>query len=62
MFLDRTDATQQLATSLAHYKGKNPLIVAIPRGGVPPRKIIAEKLEGEFDVMLLHNIDRFSRL
>lgn len=56
MFSDRKDAAQQLATSLSHYKGKNPLIVAIPRGGVPLGKIIADKLNGDFDVILVHKI------
>ena len=35
MFLDRNKAANQLAEKLIAYKGKNPLVLAIPRGAVP---------------------------
>jgi hypothetical protein len=35
IFRDRTDAAQQLAKALAAHQGKNPLVLAIPRGAVP---------------------------
>lgn len=56
MFYDRDEAAQMLAERLAKYKGKNPLILAIPRGAVPMAKIIAEKLEGDFDVVLVRKL------
>jgi len=34
-FIDRTDAGQQLAKALAHYKKQRPVVLALPRGGLP---------------------------
>jgi putative phosphoribosyl transferase len=45
-----------LAEKLAAYKGKNPLVLAIPRGAVPMAKLIAEALGGEFDVVLVRKL------
>lgn len=45
-----------LADKLKAYQGKNPLILAIPRGAVPMAKIIADKLDGEFDVVLVRKL------
>src|SRR5450830_627529 len=56
MFLDRDDAANRLAERLKGYKGKNPLILAIPRGAVPMAKIIADELEGVFDVVLVRKL------
>ena len=51
IFSNREQAARLLADKLAAYKGKNPLILAIPRGAVPMAKIVAEALGGEFDVV-----------
>lgn len=56
MFHDRNEAAIMLAEELKDYKGKNPLILAIPRGAVPMAKIIASKLDGEFDVVLVRKL------
>jgi len=56
MFRDREDAARRLAEELAAYKGKNPLVLAIPRGAVPMARIIAERLGGEFDVVLVRKL------
>lgn len=56
MFRDRDDAAKRLAERLKGYRGKNPLILAIPRGAVPMAKIIADKLGGEFDVVLVRKL------
>jgi putative phosphoribosyl transferase len=47
MFRDRDEAAIRLAGGLEAYRGKNPLILAIPRGAVPMAKIIADELEGD---------------
>jgi putative phosphoribosyl transferase len=56
MFHDRAEAALKLADKLKAYQGKNPLILAIPRGAVPMAKIIADKLDGEFDVVLVRKL------
>jgi putative phosphoribosyl transferase len=56
MFRDRHEAANRLAEELKDYQGKNPLILAIPRGAVPMAKIIAKKLGGEFDVVLVRKL------
>jgi predicted phosphoribosyltransferase len=56
MFQDRNEAAIMLAEQLADYQGKNPLILAIPRGAVPMARIIADKLDGEFDVVLVRKL------
>lgn len=56
MFRDRNEAASLLAERLKAYQGKHPLILAIPRGAVPMAKIIADKLGGEFDVVLVRKL------
>jgi len=56
MFLNRLDAARELAERLSHLKGEHPLVLAIPRGAVPMGKAIAESLEGELDVVLVHKL------
>ncbi|MCE8017565.1 phosphoribosyltransferase [Halomonas sp. MCCC 1A17488] len=56
MFRDRLDAAELLAERLAHLKGSNPLVLAIPRGGVPMGRYLADALEGELDVVLVRKI------
>lgn len=55
-FRDRTEAANLLAEKLMHYAGKNPLVLAIPRGAVPMAKIIADALDGDLDVVLAAKI------
>lgn len=56
MFYDRSEAANRLAEKLIDYKGKHPLVLAIPRGAVPMAKLIAEKLEGSYDVVLVRKL------
>jgi putative phosphoribosyl transferase len=56
MFSDRIEAANLLADRLGNYRGKNPLVLAIPRGAVPMAKVIAERLHGEFDVVLVRKL------
>ncbi|MDO8456165.1 MAG: phosphoribosyltransferase family protein [Burkholderiaceae bacterium] len=56
MFRDRNDAASRLAERLKVYRGKNPLVLAIPRGAVPMAKIIADELGGELDVVLVRKL------
>lgn len=56
MFHDRTEAAHALAERLKSFRGKNALILAIPRGAVPMAQIIAQALDGEFDVVLVRKL------
>jgi putative phosphoribosyl transferase len=55
-FRDRADATLALAHRLEGYRGTHPLVLAIPRGGVPMAQGIAQALEGEIDVVLVRKL------
>ena len=56
LFRDRADAAQALANSLAAYRGAHSLVLAIPRGAVPMAWDIAQALQGELDVVLVHKL------
>jgi predicted phosphoribosyltransferase len=55
-FHNREHAAELLAQRLVGYRGQRPLILGIPRGAVPMAKIIANTLEGELDVVLVHKL------
>jgi len=56
VFHDRNEAALMLADKLQDYRGKHPLVLAIPRGAVSMAKIIADKLDGVFDVVLVRKL------
>ncbi len=56
MFRDREEAAEQIAERLKNFRGDNPLVLAIPRGGVPMGRIIADRLKGKLDVVLVHKL------
>jgi predicted phosphoribosyltransferase len=45
-----------LAARLNQYRGKNPLVLAIPRGAVPMAQAVAHALKGELDVVLVRKL------
>lgn len=55
-FRNRAEAARKLAERLDAYKGKHPLVLAIPRGAVPMARLLAEALGGELDVVLVRKI------
>jgi predicted phosphoribosyltransferase len=56
MFANRLDAARRLADALAAYRGRNPLVLAVPRGAVPMGRVIAQALGGELDVVLVRKL------
>jgi putative phosphoribosyl transferase len=56
MYQDRHDAALQLASRLSAYRGQHPLVLGIPRGGVPMAHCIASALQGELDVIMARKI------
>lgn len=55
-FKNREEAAHLLVKALSRYKGQNPLVLAIPRGAIYMAKIIADKLGGEANVVLVHKL------
>ena len=55
-FRDREDAAHRLVDRLSRYRGSDPLILAIPRGGVVMGEILAQELDGELDVVLVRKL------
>jgi predicted phosphoribosyltransferase len=53
---DRDQAAHLLADRLDAWRGRNPLVLAIPRGAVPMGRIIAARLGGQLDVVLVRKI------
>ncbi len=56
IFDSRVDAARHLAKALARYRGRNPLVLAIPRGAVEMGRVLADQLGGELDVVLVRKL------
>lgn len=55
-WVDRIEAGARLANALMPFQGQHPLVLAMPRGGVPVGRVIADRLGGELDVVLVHEL------
>jgi len=55
-FQDRADAGRRLAAALLHLKDERPLVLALPRGGVPVAFEVARELAAPLDVVLVRKI------
>lgn len=55
-FKDRSDAGQRLATALAKYKDRDPVILALPRGGVPVAAEVAARFNAPLDLILVRKV------
>jgi putative phosphoribosyl transferase len=56
VFASRADAARRLARPLAKFRGRNPLVLAIPRGAVEMGRVLADELQGELDVVLVRKL------
>ncbi|HKU44633.1 MAG TPA: phosphoribosyltransferase [Polyangiales bacterium] len=55
-FRDRSDAGKQLGRALAHLRAEHPLVLGIPRGGVPVALEVARALDAELDVIVARKL------
>jgi len=55
-FDDRRDAGCKLAAALAKYKDQRPVVLALPRGGVPVAAEVAVALNAPLDLVLVRKI------
>jgi len=56
MFTDRRDAGKILAKKLNHYQDSNPLVLAIPRGGVPVAYEVAKRIDGDLSLVIARKL------
>ena len=56
LFSDRSDAGRRLAERLLRFKNKQPIVLALPRGGVPVGFEIARALAAPLDLVLVRKI------
>ncbi|MGD8711165.1 MAG: phosphoribosyltransferase family protein [Ectothiorhodospiraceae bacterium] len=55
-YRDRAEAGARLAEMLHTLGLKRPLVLGIPRGGVPVAAEVARALDGELDIVLVHKL------
>lgn len=55
-FENRKDAGKRLAAALATYKAQRPVVLALPRGGVPVASEVAASLGAPLDRVLVRKI------
>jgi predicted phosphoribosyltransferase len=56
MFKNRKDAGEKLARALEKYRAENPLILAVPRGGVEVGLQVAKKLDADFSLIIARKL------
>jgi len=55
-FQDRSDAGRRLARELLRYKDSHPVVLALPRGGVPVAAEVAQALDAPLDLIIVRKI------
>jgi putative phosphoribosyl transferase len=55
-FKNRSEAGRKLAAALAAYRSQQPVILALPRGGVPVAAEVAKALKAPLDLILVRKI------
>lgn len=58
IFVDRLDAGRRLAAACSTYRNgwPTPVVLGIPRGGVPVAAVVADALDAPFDVILVRKL------
>lgn len=55
-FADRDDAAARLVPLLEHLRDRHPLVLGIPRGGVPVAAGLCRALDGQLDLVVAHKL------
>jgi putative phosphoribosyl transferase len=55
-YADRADAGRQLASQLARLRPEHPLVLALPRGGVPVAFEVAKALQAPLDLLMVRKL------
>jgi putative phosphoribosyl transferase len=55
-YADRTEAGERLAAALGDYRGRDALVLGIPRGGVPVAAEVARGIGAEMDVVVARKL------
>lgn len=56
VFQDRIDAGRQLAARLENVRGDDPVVLGLPRGGVPVAAEVAKRLGAPLDVIVVRKL------
>jgi len=56
LFVDRSEAGRRLAEPLLRFKEERPVVLALPRGGVPVGFEVAQALDAPLDLVLVRKI------
>ncbi|WP_405662490.1 phosphoribosyltransferase family protein [Streptomyces sp. NBC_01166] len=56
LFTDRTDAGRRLAVALRHLERRDPVVLGLPRGGVPVAYEVAQDLGAPLDVIVVRKL------
>src|SRR6266542_1721065 len=55
-FRDRADAGRRLATALERFRAEQPVVLGLPRGGVPVAAEVARHLAAPLDVIVARKL------
>ena len=55
-FKDRVDAGRALAEHLTEYRGRSPVIIGLPRGGVVVAAEVARELDAQLDIAIVRKV------
>ena len=55
-FADRAEAGAQLADRIAELGLRDPVVFALPRGGVPVATVVADRLGAPLDLVLVRKL------
>ncbi|MFR9751123.1 phosphoribosyltransferase [Nocardia sp. 004] len=56
VYSDRTSAGRALGAHLTHLRARHPLVLGLPRGGVPVAAAVREMIGGDLDILLVRKL------